>query len=562
MAGRKRQKPDGVAGFIAGAISDRQKAQAQNQRLEARAQLAWAKENAKTAAANAREKARQDQREAREQEISAGHAEAEAVTRTLQANLTELRTLLTGTLDEDPCLPWDRFKEPLLLTEFKPPQELVTELPAPQVSEFMPEPLTGLGALAPGRKRAYAEAVAQGEATYKQAAAAHAQAERDRKERLARARSDHELSVRRERERVRQQHAVIDQMARDFADGKRRAVADYFSGVLAVQRFPRDFPTGVKVAYLPSDRELRIDIDLPLMTAIPEFESAEYLVTRKELKYKKLTAAARNKLYQQVVAQMALRALRCVFAADREGLVLEAACNGYVDTTDTATGQDAHWCLVSVQVPRTEFERLDLARVDPLDCLAYLHAKISKTPEKYYPVQPIIEYPWDDLHYAEELDAAAGLDSVQNLLDLDGFEFEQLLVKLCQEIPEFDEVRRTRSRADGGIDLVAVNKTPFVGGRVAIQAKRYAPHNKVDIAAVREIIGSISQREFTKGIIITTSSFTSAARQEAERLGVELYDGERLLWLLRHHLHREFNIIDQSRRKPPFRKPPRPGAAP
>lgn len=562
MAGRKRQKPDGVAGFIAGAISDRQKAQAQNQRLEARAQLAWAKENAKTAAANAREKARQDQREAREQEISAGHAEAEAVTRTLQANLTELRTLLTGTLDEDPCLPWDRFKEPLLLTEFKPPQELVTELPAPQVSEFMPEPLTGLGALAPGRKRAYAEAVAQGEATYKQAAAAHAQAERDRKERLARARSDHELSVRRERERVRQQHAVIDQMARDFADGKRRAVADYFSGVLAVQRFPRDFPTGVKVAYLPSDRELRIDIDLPLMTAIPEFESAEYLVTRKELKYKKLTAAARNKLYQQIVAQMALRALRCVFAADREGLVLEAACNGYVDTTDTATGQDAHWCLVSVQVPRTEFERLDLARVDPLDCLAYLHAKISKTPEKYYPVQPIIEYPWDDLHYAEELDAAAGLDSVQNLLDLDGFEFEQLLVKLCQEIPEFDEVRRTRSRADGGIDLVAVNKTPFVGGRVAIQAKRYAPHNKVDIAAVREIIGSISQREFTKGIIITTSSFTSAARQEAERLGVELYDGERLLWLLRHHLHREFNIIDQSRRKPPFRKPPRPGAAP
>jgi restriction system protein len=562
MAGRKRQKPDGVAGLIAGAIGDRQKAQAQNQRLEARAQLAWAKENAKTSAANAREKARQEQREARELEIAAGHAEAGAVTRTLQGNLIELRTLLTGTLDEDPYLPWERFKEPLLLSEFKPSQELVVEPPAPQVSDFMPQPLAGLGALAPGRKRAYAEAVAHGEAAYEQATAAHAQAERDRQERLTRARSDYELSVRHERERVRQQHAVIDQMARDFADGKRKAVADYFSGVLAVQRYPSDFPTGVKVAYLPSDRELRIDIDLPLMTAIPELESAEYLVTKKELKYKKLTAAVRNKLYQQVVAQMALRTLRCVFAADREGLVLEAACNGYVDTTDTATGQDAHWCLVSVQVPRAEFGRLDLTRVDPMDCLAYLHAKISKTPEKYQPVQPIIEYPWDDLHYAEELDAAAGLDSVQNLLDLDGFEFEQLLVRLCQEIPEFDEVRRTRSRADGGIDLVAVNRTPFVGGRVAIQAKRYAPHNKVDIAAVREIIGSISQREFTKGIIITTSGFTSAARQEAERLGVELYDGERLLWLLRHHLHREFNIIDQSRRKPTFRKPPRPGAAP
>jgi restriction system protein len=562
MAGQKRRKPDGVAGFLAAAVTDRQKAQAQNQRLEARAQLAWAKENAKTAAANAREKARQEQREARDWEITEGHVEAETVTRTLQGNLTVLRTLLTGTLDEDPYLPWDRFKVPVLAAEFNPPQRLATEPSPPQASDFMPEPPTGLGVLAPGRKRAYANAVAHGEAAYERATAAHAQDERDRKEQLAQARSDHELSVNRERERVRRQHAAVDQMARDFTEGKRKAVADYFSEVLAVQRYPSDFPTGVKVAYLPSDRELRIDIDLPLMTAIPELESAEYLITKKELKYKKVTPAAQNKLYQQVVAQMALRTLRCVLAADQEGLVLEAACNGYVDTTDTATGQDAHWCLVSVQVSRAEFERLDLARVDPLDCLAYLHAKISKTPEKYQPVQPIIEYPWDDLHYAAELDAAAGLDSVQNVLDLDGYEFEELLVKLCQGIPEFDEVRRTRSRADGGIDLVAVNKTPFVGGRVAIQAKRYAPHNKVDVAAVREIIGSISQREFTKGIIITTSGFTSAARQEAERLGVELYDGERLLWLLRHHLHREFNIIDQSRRTPPFKKPPRPGAAP
>jgi restriction system protein len=562
MAGRKRRRHDGVTGFIADAIGGQQKAHEQARRLEAKAQLAWAKENAKMAAANARDTARHEQRETREREIAEGHAGAEAVTRALQGHLTELRTLLTGTLGGDPYLPWDRFKVPMLVADFRPPEQLAAALPPPQASDYLPEPLTGLGALVPGRKRAYEEAVAQGESRYRQAVAAHAQAERSRREQLARAQAAHEQTLSRERERVRRQHAGVDQMVRDFAEGKRKAVADYFAGVLAVLRYPSGFPTGVKVAYLPPHRELRIDIDLPLMTAMPELESAEYLVTKKQLRYKNLTVAARNKLYQQVVAQMALRTLRCVFAADREGFVDEAACNGYVDTIDTATGQDAHWCLVSVQVSRNDFLRLDLARVDPLDCLAYLHAKISKTPEKYQPVQPIIEYPWDDLPYAEELDAAAGLDSVQNLLDLDGYEFEQLLVKLCQEIPEFDEVRRTRSRADGGIDLVAVNKTPFVGGRVAIQAKRYAPHNKVDIAAVREIVGSISQREFTKGIIITTSGFTSAARQEAERLGVELYDGERLLWLLRHHLHREFNIIDQARRKPPIRTPPSPSIAP
>ncbi|MGH3225088.1 MAG: hypothetical protein ACRDPY_41475, partial [Streptosporangiaceae bacterium] len=365
-------------------------------------QLAWAKEDAKTATGHAREKTRQELREAREREAGEGHAEAEAVTRTLQGHLTELRTLLTGTLDEDPHLPWDRFKEPIFVAEFKPPPQLAAELPPPRASDFMPEPLAGLGALTRGRKRAHAEAVANAEAAYEQATAVHLQAEQRRTGQLAREQSDHEQSASRERDRVRQQHAAIDQMAGDFAEGKRKAVADYFTGVLAVQRYPSGFPTGVKVAYLPPERELRIDIDLPLMTAIPELESAEHQVTRKELKYRKLTATARNKLYQQVVAQMALRTLRCVFAADREDHILDAVCNGYVDTTDTATGQDVHWCLVTAQVTRAEFERLDLARVDPLDCLAYLHAKISKTPEKYQPVQPIIEYPWDDLHYAEE----------------------------------------------------------------------------------------------------------------------------------------------------------------
>lgn len=556
MPGKKRKKPDGVLSIVADVISDQQKARAQAQQQEARVQAAWAKENAKVAAANARDKARQEQREAREREAARGRAEAEGVTRMLQGHLTELRTLLAGTLDEDPHLPFDRFKEPVLVGEFRPPKRLASPVPMPREDEFMSEPPTGLGALAPGRRRAYAAAVAQGQADYERAVTEQAAAERSRREQLAQAQAAHEESVRKERERIERQHAAVDQMAIEFAAGKRKAVAEYFLKVLAVQRYPNDFPAGAKAAYLPGSRELRVDIDLPLMAAIPELESADYLVTKKELKHKKLTPAARNRLYQLVVAQMALRTIRCVFTADRGGQIDAVACNGYVDTVDTATGQDAHWCLVSVYVTREDFGRLDLARVDPLDCLAHLHAKVSKTPEKYQPVQPIIDYTWDDLHYAAEIDAAVGIDSVQNLLDLDGYEFERLILKLCQAIPEFDEVRRTRERADGGIDLVAVNKTPFVGGRVAIQAKRFAPHRKVDIAAVREIIGSISQREFTSGIIITTSTFTSAARQEAERLGVQLYDGEHLLWLLRNHLHREFNIIDHERRKPPVKRPP------
>lgn len=393
---------------------------------------------------------------------------------------------------------------------------------------------------------------------YLQARAQHGQAEQARQELLVRAYAEHEQAIMREQERIERQHAVIDRLAADFAAGQRKAVADYFREVLATQRYPSDFPTGIKMAYLPSEQEVIVDIDLPLLEAVPEFASSEYLQTKKTLRHRALSASARNTLYQLIIAQMALRTLRAILLADRGGLARTVACNGYVDTINTATGQPAHWCLVSVQVTRELFDGLDLARVKPLDCLAYLNAKISRTPETCQPVQPIIEYPWDDLPYSAELDSIAGLDAVQNLLDLDGYEFEKLMLQLFEAIPEFNEVRRTRSRADGGIDLVAVNTTPFVGGRIAIQAKRYATHRKVDIAAVREMMGSISQREFNKGIIITTSNFTKAAREEAARLGVELYERERLLWLLRHYLHREYKIVDPERRKPPIRNPPKP----
>jgi restriction system protein len=419
----------------------------------------------------------------REREVAAGHAEAEAITESLQARLTELETLLGSMLGEDLYLPFERLKEPVPQARSQPPPELAEPARAPELDAPVAR-----RALARSHRdvSAYAETVAQYQADYEQAMAAHAQAERQRLEQLAQLRASHERSLAADRERVRRQHAAIDQMASDFAAGQRKAVADYFAEVLALQSYPGDFPAGAKIACKPVTQEIVVDIDLPLLDAVPELASCEYLPRKKEFRYHKLTSADRNKRYQVVIAQMTLRTLRCVFGADRSGLVTTVACNGYVDIINRATGKPAHECLVSVAVDRDLIDGLDLARVDPLDCLAYLHAKVSRTPQKYQPVQPIIDYPWDDLPYAEELDAAARLDSVKNLMELDGYEFEDLILQLFRSIPEFDDVRKTRSRGDGGIDVVAVNKKEFTGGRVAIQAKCYAPGHKVPVAEVRE----------------------------------------------------------------------------
>ena len=303
----------------------------------------------------------------------------------------------------------------------------------------MPEPLSGLGALAPGRKRAYADAVAQGQADYEQATAAHAQAEQRRRSSWRMREQNHEtaLAPRAGAHPAPARCHRPDGHATSPRAGARRSPITSArcwpcSATRATSRPASRSPTCPPTGRSSSTSTCRC------WRRSPSWNRAS-TCPKKTLRHKKLTAAARNKLYQQVIAQMALRTLRCVFAADRGGLVRTAACNGYVDTINTATGQPARWCLVSVQVDRDLFDGLDLARVDPMDCLAYLHAKISKTPEKYQPVQPIIEYPWDDLHYAEELDAAADLDSVQNLLDLDGYEFEQLL---AEALPGDPRVRR------------------------------------------------------------------------------------------------------------------------
>lgn len=136
-----------------------------------------------------------------------------------------------------------------------------------------------------------------------------------------------------------------------------------------------------------------------------------------------------------------------------------------------------------------------------------------------------------------------------NLLHLTGFEFEQLVAMLLQQAG-FRNVSRTSLRSDGGIDIIAVDGAPLTGGRIAVTAKRYRPERKVGIAAVRDFIGSMSYHRFTRGIIITTSDFTSAAREEAARFGIELLDGKGFLSLLR-----QTTLKNRNRRKLRIRKP-------
>ena len=90
----------------------------------------------------------------------------------------------------------------------------------------------------------------------------------------------------------------------------------------------------------------------------------------------------------------------------------------------------------------------------------------------------------------------------------------------------------TKATGDGGIDIVAALDKPIVGGKYLFQCKRYAADSAIGAAIVREFYGAVAAEGAAKGILITTSDFTSQARTFAERVGIELIDSVRLQQLL------------------------------
>jgi restriction system protein len=96
----------------------------------------------------------------------------------------------------------------------------------------------------------------------------------------------------------------------------------------------------------------------------------------------------------------------------------------------------------------------------------------------------------------------------------------------------FENVEVTARGADDGIDgFGTLEINPFVSFRVLFQCKRYKEGNTVSRAQVGDFRNAVMGRA-EKGIIITTSTFSNAAIQEANRDGVlkiELVDADKLV---------------------------------
>ncbi len=127
-----------------------------------------------------------------------------------------------------------------------------------------------------------------------------------------------------------------------------------------------------------------------------------------------------------------------------------------------------------------------------------------------------------------------GSGSPGEIDSISGVDFEKVVAALLRAMGFQTEM--TEVTGDGGIDIVATLNKPLIGGRFLIQCKRFAPDKLVGAATVRDFYGAVTaDRSAVKGILITTSGFTSQALAFAQRLPIELIGGPQLRSLLAQH---------------------------
>jgi len=133
-----------------------------------------------------------------------------------------------------------------------------------------------------------------------------------------------------------------------------------------------------------------------------------------------------------------------------------------------------------------------------------------------------------DKRFVEESDVLSDLESRPNLMELNPFEFENLVNNLFDLIGF--QTKQTRSSKDGGVDAIAYDPRPILGGKIIIQAKRYK--NVVGVSAVRDLYGTMLNEGANKGILVTTSHYGPDAYEFAKDKPIEMIDGGGLLYLL------------------------------
>lgn len=492
---------------------------------------------------------RQYEKELRQQYLEDRQRETDENNEELNERLAELESLLEHTLDVDDSIPFQSLKTKSNFQSFQLPA-LLKPKAQPQKQNFQQQlPVKSLGFLEKmlhgengknNRLIEHREKESQASSdAYQNALKSWQTDERVRLEKVGMLRAEYETSRQKHLAEIQQQNNEIDELEKLYKKGDPEVVTSYNVMVLERSVYPENFPQEFRVAYVPESKELVIDYELPDVEIVPKEGEYKFVKTKDEIQNKPRKPSDVKAIYQDVVASVCLRTLHEVFEADQANQLSVVTFNGFVQTVDRTTGRDIKPYLTSVRVTKDRFLEIDLRRIDKKACLRNLGAQVSPQPDECVPVKPIVDFNMVDNRFVEGSDILSELDARPNLMELTPFEFENLIGNLFSQMNL--DTRQTQTSRDGGVDVIAFDTRPVLGGKVVIQAKRYK--NTIGVAAVRELYGTMINEGASKGILVTTSGYGTSAFDFAKDKPVELIDGSGLLYLLDQHANIKAKII-------------------
>lgn len=501
------------------AAKQAKQAEAEKKRLE--------REAAKRAREAERAKALAD-KEAKQRYLEERNTETESLNKDIASRVEELEGIIKVALGNKAIISFDSLRIKEKYPKFNPPKDIALPAETPNLSNYSVDKPTFFRKLLPGATKRYHRSIQNAERLYHVDVIKHENYEAIRKSKLAKLQAEYDKGKQAFLLKVQQKDQEVNELQFLYSKGVPEAVVTYNTMVLECSKYPNGFPQYFRLAYVQESKELVIEYELPTKDIIPQVAEYKYVKSKDEINKKSRKIGEIKSLYQDIVSAITLRTLHEVFEADQGNVVEVVVINGFVQTIDPATGKDITPYLISVRVTKDTFTQLDLSRVDKIICLRNLGAQVSPRPTELLAVKPIVEFNMVDKRFVDQSDVIETLDSRPNLMDLNPYEFENLVSNLFGKMGL--DSKQTRSSRDGGVDAVAFDKRPIVGGKVVIQAKRYK--NPVGVSAVRDLYGTMMNEGANKGILVTTSGYGPDAYDFANDKPIELIDGSGLLYLL------------------------------
>lgn len=236
------------------------------------------------------------------------------------------------------------------------------------------------------------------------------------------------------------------------------------------------------------------------------------------------------KIYPSFCLRLAVELARL----DTDNLVKAVVVNGWSDYTEKSTGQIKRAYCASLFATKEQLKGLNLNAVDPETAFNTLKGVVARTME-LTPIAPVMRLDTNDSRFVDPKEVIDHLANGENLASMPWEDFEHL----CRELFERAfassgaEVKITQASRDQGVDAIVFDPDPLRGGKIVIQAKRYT--NTVDVAAVRDLYGSVMNEGAIKGILVTTSHLGPDAYSFAKDKPLTLINGNELLGLLEKH---------------------------